>query len=89
MQQYVTATVFSATLIVSAIAAGAEPVPQYAPQYAPQSQVYYYQQPAAQPRPQQQYYYAQEPQQQPTMFGRLMDLERRKNQAILRFLGLR
>lgn len=83
MQQYVTATVFSATLIVSALAAAAEPTPQYA---QPQSQVYYTQQPAPQP---QQYYYAQPEPQQQTLFGRMMDLERRKNNAILRFFGLR
>jgi hypothetical protein len=87
MQQYVTATIVSATLIVSAMAAAAEPTPQYAPQNAQtQSQVYYYQQPAPQP---QQYYYAQPEPQQQTFFGRMMDLERRKNQAILRFFGLR
>ena len=83
MQQYVTATIVSATLIFSAMAAAAEPVPQIA---QPQSQVYYYQQPAPQP---QQYYYAQPEPQRQTMFGRMMDLERRKNQAILRFFGLR
>jgi hypothetical protein len=83
MQQYVTATLVSATLIVSAMAAAAEPVPQTA---QPQSQVYNYQQPAPQP---QQYYYSQPEPQQQTFFGRMMDLERRKNQAILRFFGLR
>jgi hypothetical protein len=90
MQQYVTATVFSATLIVSALAAAAEPVPQTQVEYNQQpQQVYYYQQPA--PQAQQQQYYSAQPaqQQQPTFFGRMMDLERRKNNAILRFFGLR
>jgi hypothetical protein len=87
MQQYVTATVFSATLIVSALAAAAEPIPQTQVEYHQQpQQVYYYQQPA--PQAPQQYYSAQ-PEQRQTFFGRMMDLERRKNQAILRFFGLR
>jgi hypothetical protein len=86
MQQYVTATILSATLIVSALANAAEP--------APQTEVYYHQQPQqvyyAQPAPQtQQYQYAQPEPQRQTFFGRMMDLERRKNQAILRFFGLR
>jgi len=87
MQQYVTATIVSATLIVSAMAAAAEPVPQNG---QPQTEVYYHQQPQqpyyAQSAPQQ-YNYAQP--ERPTFFGRMMDLERRKNQAILRFFGLR
>lgn len=87
MQQYVTATIFSATLIVSAMAAAADPIPQTQVEYHQQpQQVYYYQQPAQQ---QQQYYYAQPEPQRQTFFGRMMDLERRKNQAILRFFGLR
>jgi len=87
MQQYVTATVFSATLIVSALAAAAEPIPQTQVEYNQQpQQVYYYQQPAPQA---QQQYYAPQPEQRQTFFGRMMDLERRKNNAILRFFGLR
>ena len=77
----------------TALALGVEPIPDAA---APQTQVYYYQQPApvqeaapVQQQPQQYYYAQPQPAQRTTFFGRLMEMERRKNQAILRFFGLR
>lgn len=90
MPRLLTASLASAVLLTAAMASGAEPVPDPLPQGA---QVYYHKQPAGTPQTQQtqRYYYAQpqpEPQRQ-GFFGRLMDLERRKNQAILRFFGFR
>jgi hypothetical protein len=83
MKRIVTATIAAATLLTAAMAVAADQVA--APQ--PQSQVYYYQQPVGTP----QYYSQAQPQQEQRQgfFGRMMELERRKNQALLRFFGLR
>lgn len=84
MKRFAIATIASATLLTAALAVAAEPIPDNG---APQSQVYYYQQPAQAP-----VYYSQaqpQPAQRQGFFGRMMELERRKNQAILRFFGLR
>lgn len=87
MPRFLPASLASAVLLTAAMASGAEPIPDPPPQ---DTQVYYHKQPAGTPQTQR-YYYAQpqpEPQRQ-GFFGRLMDLERRKNQAILRFFGFR
>jgi hypothetical protein len=85
MQRYLSATFASAVVLTAALAHGAQPYPSSTPA---QTQVYYYKQPAGTPQNPQYYYTQQEPQ-RPTVFGRLMEMERRKNQAILRFFGLR
>jgi hypothetical protein len=84
MKRFVIVTVASVTLLSAALAV-AEDAAQFS--NAPQSQVYYYQQPAGAPQ-----YYSQaqpQPAQRQGFFGRMMELERRKNQALLRFFGLR
>ncbi len=84
MKRFVIVAVASVTLLSAAMA-----VAQDAAQYSnvPQTQVYYHQQVAGTP----QYYTQAQPQpaQRQGFFGRMMELERRKNQAILRFFGLR
>lgn len=87
MLRYVPASLAAAVLLTAAAAVGAEPVPDPLP---PGSQVYYHRQPAGTPQTQR-YYYAQPQQEQerPSFFGRMMELERRKNRAILRFFGFR
>lgn len=95
MPRMIPAAIATASVLTAALAFGVEPIPDSA---APRTQVYYYQQPAPAPvqqvapvqqQPQQYYSVQPQPAQRPTVFGRMMELERRKNQAILRFFGLR
>lgn len=86
MPRIVPAAVASATLLSATLSFAAEPTPSTA---APQTQVYYYQQATPTPYYQQYQNTQPQPEQRQTFFGRMMDLERRKNQAILRFFGLR
>lgn len=87
MKRFTIAVATLAVLLTAGVAVSAEPAPAPAADYnsQPQQPVYYQNQ-----QPQQQYYNYnyQQPQQQ-GFFGRMMDLERRKNNAILRFFGLR
>lgn len=90
MKRLTIAVTTLAALLTAGLAIGAEPAPAPAMEpvadTAAQQQVYY-QQPQ-----QQQYYYNynyQQPQQQQGFWGRMMELERRKNNALLRFFGLR
>lgn len=87
MKRFTIAVATLAVLLTAGLAVSAEPAPAPAAdvEAQPQQQVYY------QNQPQQQYYYNYNYQQpeQPGFWGRMMELERRKNNAILRFFGLR
>lgn len=91
MKRFTIAVATLAVLLTAGLAVSAEPAQapaaDYSPQPQQQQQVYY----QNQQQPQQQYYNYnyQQPQQQQGFFGRMMDLERRKNNALLRFFGLR
>jgi hypothetical protein len=96
MKRFVIAVATLAVLLTAGLAVAAEPAPAPAAdaglqpvpdQQPPQQQQVYYQS-----QPQQQYYYDNYSYQQPQsqgFWGRMMELERRKNNAILRFFGLR
>lgn len=86
MPRLLPAAVASVTLLTASLSSAVEPVPDTA---APRTQVYYHQQPTPAPYYQQHRYTQPQPEQRQTFFGRMMELERRKNQAILRFFGLR
>ena len=85
MQRYLTATIATATLLTASLAVAQQPIADT----PAQTQVYYYQQPAPATQTQPYYYAQPQPEQRQGFFGRMMELERRKNQAILRFFGLR
>lgn len=80
---------------VPAVAFAVEPPPQPVPDPTVQQQQPYSPQvptaagytPQAQPR--QQYYYYPQQQQQQNLFGRMMEAERRKNNFLLRMVGIR
>lgn len=84
MQSFLRATSVCATLLTAAIALGDE-APAPTPAAQPPQQVY-----STQPGQTHPYYYyrAAQPQRQ-SFWNRMVELERRKNNAILRFFGLR
>ncbi len=77
-----------AVLAIPAVAQELQPIPESNAQAQPQAQTQPVATNAAQP--QQRYYYYYRQQQRPQGFwGRLMEFERRKNDALLRMVGIR
>jgi hypothetical protein len=79
-----------AVLAIPAVAQELQPIPETSAQAQPQAQTQPVATNAAQPQTQQRYYYYYRQQQRPQgVWGRLMEFERRKNDALLRMVGIR